>query len=55
MSRHLRKEPTEENILTLDEHLNPSPPPSNGTIATQGITNHHLQQQQQQRQQQTNL
>jgi hypothetical protein len=32
MSGYLRKEPTEENILTLDAHLNPDP--ANETIPT---------------------
>jgi hypothetical protein len=41
----LRKEPTEENILTLDAHLNPHP--ANETITTQEITNHQQQQHQQ--------
>ena len=44
MSGYLRKEPTEENILTLDAHLNPSPQ-SNGTISTQGTTTNHQQRQ----------
>jgi hypothetical protein len=46
MSGYLRKEPTEENILTLDAHLNP--PQSNEPIPVQGITNHPHQQQRQQ-------
>ena len=45
MSGYLRKEPTEENILTLDAHLNPDP--ANETIPTQGTTKHQHQQQQQ--------
>jgi hypothetical protein len=44
MSGYLRKKPTEENILTLDAHLNP--PRSNGAIPTQEITNHQQQHQQ---------
>jgi len=43
MSGYLRKEPTEENILTLDAHLNPDP--ANETIPTQGTTKHQQQQQ----------
>jgi hypothetical protein len=44
MSGYLRKESTEENILTLDAHLNPDP--ANETIPTEGTTKHQHQQQQ---------
>src|SRR3712207_7586431 len=45
MSGYLRKEPTEENILTLDAHLN-THPTNETTPPIQEITKHQQQHQQ---------